>query len=142
MSHIVIEEVPSTTRSKRVKSADEIDWHAVETGLAGILLILTTLPIMVVIPGITLWILWDWFITPVTGLPRPSIPMVMGFSIAIRMITGGRGAPTSPERQALLKSDPLKYWWLETKQPVTWAIFVIACGWILVNWPNFHVSIG
>ena len=41
----------------------------------------------IVTKGWVLSVIWSWFIVPVTGLPLLSIPMAIGFSVAVGLIT-------------------------------------------------------
>lgn len=53
----------------------------------------------IVTRGWVLSIVWSWFVVPVTGLPLLSIPMAIGFSFAVNLITNNQSKVDSTKKE-------------------------------------------
>lgn len=74
-------------------------WLLATAGVAGFLTIAAT---QIIVSGIVITVLWDWFVTPLFGLPALSIPYAIGLSLITHYMTYQYDGAES--------EDKAKYW--------------------------------
>lgn len=66
--------------------------------LVALLILIVLVPVMAVMQGWVLTILWGWFVVPTFGLPQLSIAVAIGFSLIVSLFRGAQQSKTPDER--------------------------------------------
>lgn len=79
-------------------------------------------PLLIILSGFVLKQLWGWFVVPTFGLPELSIPIALGLSLTVTMLTG------APENKP---KDEQEEWWEPLLRLIAKPVIFLVYGFIV-----------
>lgn len=93
----------------------------------GCLVIFALSPFIVVLNGITIRLLWGWFVSPVFHIRAPSVALCVGLGCIVNWLTYHSNIGDRPSEEYREKSDP----WSQLAVSVFSCLLTMGLGYII-----------